>query len=162
MLLNGNPLLRYDGYYILSDLVEVPNLQQQASAVLRRWLARHAGGAELVEDRLLPGRGHGWLAVYAVARRMYRLMVVVLILWFLHEALGPYGLDPLVQIIGLAVVGAMVAMPMVGGVRFLRNQQRRDEVALGPAGGFWRADAAGSCSAALHPAAASRCRAGGA
>ena len=108
VLLNGNPLLRYDGYYILADLVEVPNLQQQASSVLRRWLARHAAGAELVEDRLLPGRGHGWLALYAVASALYRLMVVVLILWFLHKVLGPYGLDPLVQLIGLAAVGAMV------------------------------------------------------
>jgi putative peptide zinc metalloprotease protein len=136
VLLNGNPLLRYDGYYILSDLVEVPNLQQQASAVLRRWLARYAAGAELVEDRLLPGRGHGWLALYAIASALYRLMVVVLILWFLHKTLGPYGLDPLVQIIGLAVVGAMVAMPLVGGVRFLRHQQRRDEVHWGRLAGF--------------------------
>lgn len=28
LLVNGNPLMRYDGYYILSDLVEVPNLWQ--------------------------------------------------------------------------------------------------------------------------------------
>jgi putative peptide zinc metalloprotease protein len=131
VLLNGNPLLRYDGYYILSDLVEVPNLQQQASSVLRRWLARYAAGAELVEDRLLPDRGHGWLALYAIASTLYRCMVVVLILWFLHKVLGPYGLDPLVQIIGLAAVGAMVAMPAVAGVRFLRHQQRRDEAHWG-------------------------------
>ena len=64
VMLNGNPLLRYDGYYILADLIEVPNLQQQASSVLRRWLARVAAGADLVEDRLLPERGHVWLAIY--------------------------------------------------------------------------------------------------
>jgi putative peptide zinc metalloprotease protein len=131
LMLNGNPLLRYDGYYILADLIEVPNLQQQASSVLRRWLARNAAGAELVEDRLLPARGHGWLALYAVASMVYRAMVVVLILWFLHKVLGPYGLDPLVELIGLAAIGAMVGMPIVGGARFLRNQNRRDEVHWG-------------------------------
>ena len=76
--------------------------------MLRRWLARNAAGAELIEDRLLPARGHVWLALYAVASTVYRVMVVVLILWFLHKVLGPYGLDPLVQLIGLAAVGAMV------------------------------------------------------
>jgi len=30
VLFNGNPLLRYDGYYILSDLIEIPNLAQRA------------------------------------------------------------------------------------------------------------------------------------
>ena len=58
-------------------------------------------------------------------------MVVVLILWFLHKFLGPYGLDPLVQLIGLAAVGAMVGMPVVGGVRFLRAQNRRNEMRWG-------------------------------
>ena len=136
VLLNGNPLLRYDGYYILADLVEVPNLQQQASNVLRRWLARFAAGAELAEDRLLPARGRGWLAFYAVASTVYRLMVVGLILWFLHKWLGPYGLDPLVQLIGVAAVGAMAAMPITGGVRFLRAQHRRGEVHWGRLAGF--------------------------
>ncbi|MGH7128191.1 MAG: hemolysin D, partial [Planctomycetaceae bacterium] len=30
LLFNGNPLLRYDGYYIISELFEVPNLHRQA------------------------------------------------------------------------------------------------------------------------------------
>src|SRR5262245_31061163 len=32
LLINGNPLLRYDGYYVLADWLGTPNLQQQASA----------------------------------------------------------------------------------------------------------------------------------
>ena len=42
LLFNGNPLLRYDGYYVLSDLVDVPNLAQRSqsllAAQLRKWL----------------------------------------------------------------------------------------------------------------------------
>jgi putative peptide zinc metalloprotease protein len=41
LLFNGNPLLRYDGYYILSDLLEIPNLAQRGKEYLyylvRRW-----------------------------------------------------------------------------------------------------------------------------
>jgi hypothetical protein len=42
LVLNGNPLLRYDGYFILSDLVEVPNLKAESTGTLRRILR---GGA---------------------------------------------------------------------------------------------------------------------
>ena len=39
LILNGNPLMRYDGYYILADLIEVPNLEQQSRTQLVAWLA---------------------------------------------------------------------------------------------------------------------------
>ena len=40
LLFNGNPLLRYDGYYVLSDIVEIPNLAEQSATALRAlWLA---------------------------------------------------------------------------------------------------------------------------
>ncbi len=35
VMFNGNPLLRFDGYYILMDLLEIPNLRQKATEVLR-------------------------------------------------------------------------------------------------------------------------------
>ena len=38
ILFNANPLLRYDGYYILSDVMEIPNLRQKASSILSRKL----------------------------------------------------------------------------------------------------------------------------
>ena len=34
VVFNANPLLRYDGYYILADLVEIPNLRQKATTIL--------------------------------------------------------------------------------------------------------------------------------
>ena len=46
LLFNGNLLRRYDGYYIFSDLVEVPNLAQRAQALLRRTLGRVLFGIE--------------------------------------------------------------------------------------------------------------------
>ena len=40
LLLNGNPLLRYDGYYILSDLVDIPNLAERSTTAFRAVTAR--------------------------------------------------------------------------------------------------------------------------
>ena len=34
LIFNGNPLLRYDAYYILADLIEIPNLGARS---LRYW-----------------------------------------------------------------------------------------------------------------------------
>ena len=34
VLFNGNPLLRYDGYYVLADLIEMPNLARALGAIL--------------------------------------------------------------------------------------------------------------------------------
>ena len=113
LLLNGNPLLRYDGYYILADLLETPNLQQQAGGVVRRWVARWLLGIETPPDRLLPERGHWLLALYAVASTAYRLAVVVAILWFLKRAAAPYRLEFLVELFGLVVIGGLVIAPLV-------------------------------------------------
>ena len=44
LVLNGNPLMRYDGYYILADLIEVPNLEQQSRSQLVAWLGAGAWG----------------------------------------------------------------------------------------------------------------------
>lgn len=75
LLFNGNPLLRYDGYYVLSDLIEVPNLAQRSLAYLK-WLVK--SGAWSV--RGVPNPSHSpreaaWLSVYGVLSGVYRVMV---------------------------------------------------------------------------------------
>ncbi len=131
VLFNGNPLLRYDGYYILSDLVEVPNLQDQAGRVVRRWWIRWAFGVDEPTDRLSPDDGRGWLALYAIASFVYRLLVVVAILWFLERVLKPYGLDILARVAGLMVVGGLIAVPAVRAVRWVWDRQRSEPLRWG-------------------------------
>ena len=46
IVFNGNPLLRYDGYYILSDLLEIPNLRQRAGQAVARFAAKWCLGLE--------------------------------------------------------------------------------------------------------------------
>ena len=44
ILFNGNPLLRYDGYYILADCLEIPNLAQRSLQYLGYLVKRHLFG----------------------------------------------------------------------------------------------------------------------
>ena len=82
VLLNGNPLLRYDGYYILSDLLEIPNLRQKASETLKRLLGTWMLGLPATPDPFLPQRQRWAFAVYAVASGVYRWFITFSILWF--------------------------------------------------------------------------------
>lgn len=129
VVLNGNPLLRYDGYYILADLVEVPNLRLQASAAASRRLARWFFGIDLGGDRDVPQRRELFLIAYAVAATLYRWFVVVAILWALNLVARPYHLEALVILVACVVLVGM-ATPAVGGLRrWLGNPTRRGRFA---------------------------------
>lgn len=107
LLLNGNPLLRYDGYYVLADWLEIPNLQVQASDSLRRWAARLLLGIELNAQRLETSAPSPGLALYGLASLLYRIVVLVGIIWFMYSALVHNGFRAL---------GGLFLMFAAGGV----------------------------------------------
>jgi putative peptide zinc metalloprotease protein len=75
VLFNGNPLLRFDGYYVFSDILEIPNLGSRANQYLGYLLKRYAFG---VADAQSPVTAHGeefWLFSYAIASFVYRLFI---------------------------------------------------------------------------------------
>ncbi len=128
VLFNGNPLLRYDGYYMLADLVEVPNLRQQAGALIKQVFGRFYLGTDLENDRVLPGRHRLALMLYAVLAAAYRVFVLVTILWFCHEVLKPYRLEVLARMLAVAAVGGLLIGPAIRGIKFLRDPLRTDDV----------------------------------
>ncbi|MGI9516048.1 MAG: hemolysin D, partial [Pirellulaceae bacterium] len=65
VLFNGNPLLRFDGYYILADVMEVPNLQQKSTQALTGLVKKHMLGFEKTHHQMMPTRNLGGFALYA-------------------------------------------------------------------------------------------------
>jgi putative peptide zinc metalloprotease protein len=128
IMFNANPLLRYDGYYILSDLMEIPNLRQKASTILNRKLGWLCLGLEEPEDPFLPHRHQMWFALYTVASFFYRWVVLLSILYFLNKVFEPYGLKILGQLIALASIYGMLVMPLVKIVKFFRVPGRLSKV----------------------------------
>ena len=133
LLFNGNPLLRYDGYYILSDLLEIPNLRQKASAALQRTLARLVLGIAPRPDPFLPARRQWVFALYAVASSVYGWLVSLSIFWFLYQVLRPHGLTIVGQLLGLAMVVSLIVVPLVRLVRFLLQPARAHSMNKGRA-----------------------------
>ena len=82
VLVNGNPLMRYDGYFIATDLLELPNLAQRAQAywvyLADRWLF----GARDAKAPLAAQGERAILAVYGAAAPAYRLLITVGLIWF--------------------------------------------------------------------------------
>jgi putative peptide zinc metalloprotease protein len=76
LVFNGNPLLRYDGYYILSDLIEIPNLRQRSNAYLmwigERYLFRNTNAVRPDGTR----GEHRWFVGFGIASLIYRVIVL--------------------------------------------------------------------------------------
>lgn len=82
---NANPLLRFDGYYILADLVGIPGLSERSRQYLKFLVKRWAWG---VRGAIDPAGSRGeavWLACYGVASTTFRVFVCVTILLMLAE-----------------------------------------------------------------------------
>jgi putative peptide zinc metalloprotease protein len=113
VLFNANPLLRFDGYFMLADAIEMPNLGQRADAVVASWLHRLLG-VRHTENPADSAAQAGGLAAYAVAAFVYRWVVGVAVIVWLHES------HPLVALVASALVAAsLVLRPLWRGSQFL-------------------------------------------
>ena len=91
VMFNANPLLRFDGYYILADLIEMPNLRQRANNYLGYLCERYLfGRAEAQVPHAMPGE-RTWFVGYSVTSFIYRIFVVFAILMFLTDQFFALG-----------------------------------------------------------------------
>lgn len=101
VLMNLNPLIKLDGYYVLSDLSGVPNLQAASGRAFRRLWARLV--RRPVDGPALPRRTAVFLAAYNLLSTLYAIGIFVflfkLLLGLSVSAAGLWG--PLVLIAGL-------------------------------------------------------------
>ncbi|MCB9939220.1 MAG: HlyD family efflux transporter periplasmic adaptor subunit [Planctomycetaceae bacterium] len=128
LLFNANPLLRYDGYYILSDLIEIPNLRQKATTILQSKLAAWTLGLPETPDPFLPQRRQWLFAIYTVAAAIYKWVVMAAILWFLYIVFEPYGLQVIGKLVTVMAVGGLVFQPLWKLGKFFYVPGRIDRV----------------------------------
>jgi putative peptide zinc metalloprotease protein len=128
VVFNGNPLLRYDGYYILSDLMEIPNLRQKATTILTRKLGSWCLGLEEQDDPFLPKRNQFWFMLYSVAASVYSWVVMFSILFFLYKVFKPYRLEIFGQIVAVMSIASLVGRPLWKLGKFFYIPGRTDQV----------------------------------
>ncbi|MEZ5663988.1 MAG: HlyD family efflux transporter periplasmic adaptor subunit [Burkholderiaceae bacterium] len=92
LAVNASPFMRFDGYFILSDLLDIPNLHERAGALARTWLRRFLlGFRDSWPESFEPARRR-WLIAFALTTWIYRLTVflgiAVLVYVFFFKVLG--------------------------------------------------------------------------
>jgi putative peptide zinc metalloprotease protein len=119
LLINGNPLLQYDGYYVLSDLTDTPNLRSESRTASLRLLAEILFGRRSPIGR--DPRRAAWLGVYGIASGMYRVVVVLGVARFVYGLLEPYGLHHLSWLIGGLLLAGLVSRAAFETIQFLQR-----------------------------------------
>ncbi|HEV8002239.1 MAG TPA: HlyD family efflux transporter periplasmic adaptor subunit [Planctomycetaceae bacterium] len=108
VIFNANPLMRYDGYFMLADFLEVPNLRPKADKMLTEKLSWYCLGIEQRPDPFMPETGRLWFVTFAIAAAIYRWVIVFGITIFLYKWLKPYGLQSIGIFLAVASLAAVV------------------------------------------------------
>ncbi|HVC56947.1 MAG TPA: hypothetical protein VND95_13385 [Stellaceae bacterium] len=119
LIFNGNPLLRYDAYYVLADLVEIPNLAARSARYWAYLLERYILGVEEAEPPNAERAEKAWFVFYGFAAICYRILVTVVIALFIAGHFFVIGV-----LLALWAVGAMAVFPVVRAVRHVTASPR--------------------------------------
>lgn len=119
-LFNLNPLLRYDGYYILSDVTGVSNLAMRSRELVKYLVERFVFGIRGLRPPRIRDRTEAWvLGLFALASTPYRLLISLTILLIIASRYTTLGLV-------LAVVAGCVWLiwPMLKGIGYLASSPK--------------------------------------
>ena len=114
LLFNGNPLLRFDGYYVLSDLIEIPNLGNRSNKYIGYLVQRYAFG---VPDPTNPATAPGepaWFVTYGIAAFCYRMFIASVIIMFVA---GQFFIIGVLLAIWAGIM--MLGLPLAKSIWFL-------------------------------------------
>jgi putative peptide zinc metalloprotease protein len=123
VVFNANPLMRFDGYYMLADWLEIPNLRDRANRYLNNLFLRVCLGVETqAEPYMAPSRRLLFVA-YAVGSWVYRWVVTFGIIWFLSGFLDP-KLKILSRGLAFLSLASMFIWPVFRMVKNVRQRGR--------------------------------------
>lgn len=129
LFFNGNPLLRFDGYYVFADMVGIPNLYQRSTQYLAYLCQRYLFGVQnLSSPASTPGEAR-WFFFYAIGSFLYRMGVLWVIIVFVTDKLFVVGI-----VLALWMVTAQLIMPLIKIVLFITTnpsvQRQRNRAIL--------------------------------
>jgi len=119
LIFNANPLMRYDGYYILSDFVEIPNLRTRSKAYFTYLCERYLFGNVDSEEQIATASERAWFVVFGILSFVYRAFVVVVILLYVANKLFNLG-----AILAIAAAVSWLIIPVSKAVHFLFTNPR--------------------------------------
>src|SRR5262249_33929664 len=123
LIVNINPLLRFDGYYILSDLLEIPNLSQRATQQLRHLSERWLFGVVRSESPASNRKEAAWFTVYGITSGIYRVVVFTGVLFAVADRFLIIGI-----VMAVTCLISWVTVPIVRFTRYLAANPRLERV----------------------------------
>lgn len=121
VVFNLNPLMRLDGYYMLSDFLEIPNMRQQADRMVGETFGQYCLGIEPQPDPFAPDSGKAWFVTYAIASQVYKYVLIISISIFLYTVLKPYRLQSVGAALAAVSVVGLLVRPIMGTVKMIRR-----------------------------------------
>jgi len=124
VLFNANPLLRFDGYYILADLIQIQNLRQRGQQYLGNLVERRLFGVKAPEVEASAGEKR-WFVFYTIASFFYRMFIMFAIALFIATHYMIIGV-----LLAIWALAATVAYPLIRGIGYvvLHSRLRRQRV----------------------------------
>ncbi|OQY04568.1 MAG: hypothetical protein B6I22_09355 [Desulfobacteraceae bacterium 4572_123] len=119
LIFNGNPLLRFDGYYILSDLLDIPNLSTRAIQHLRHIAEKYLLGYRESTSPAQSSRESFWLAVFGLLSGIYRVIVFCGIILFVADKFLLAGM-----LMALLCIFAWGVVPVFRLIQYLASSPR--------------------------------------
>lgn len=113
VLFNANPLLRYDGYYILSDFLEIPNLQQRSREYTLGLIKRHVFRIKPLQPLPTP-MARFWLLTYNITSTIYRTFIGMMIILYVMFQIPILGL-----LMGISGIVTWLFLPVGKLVKYL-------------------------------------------
>ncbi len=121
VVFNANPLMRFDGYYMLADWLEIPNLRDRANKYLNNLFLSKCLGVETPPDPYMAPSRKALFVAYAVGSWVYRWVVTFGIIWFLSGFLDP-KLKVLSRMLAFLSLASMFIWP---AFRMIKNVNQR-------------------------------------
>jgi putative peptide zinc metalloprotease protein len=122
VLFNGNPLLRFDAYYVLTDLIEIPNLAQRCRQYLSYLVRRYPWGLKRVWNPAYTLGERIWFVSYGTLSSIYRVYISIRILLFLNGRL-PEALFIVVPILALSGIVGWLMVPVGKFLHYLATSE---------------------------------------
>lgn len=119
VVFNANPLLRFDGYYMLADFLEIPNLRQRANTYLGHLCERYLFGRDDAPEPHATAGERGWFVSYSVSSFVYRVLVVAAILLYLTDQLFVLGV-----VFAMLTATTWFIVPLGKGLTYLFTSPR--------------------------------------
>jgi putative peptide zinc metalloprotease protein len=114
LFFNGNPLLKYDGYYVLADAIDIPNLFQRSAKYWGYLCQRYLFGLKQLASPAYTSWESSWFILYSLLSMTYRMALLWFIIVYVMDKFFAIGI-----VLALWLVMAQVVLPLFNMLHFI-------------------------------------------